>query len=150
MDSRKGRRSASLGPAVLIRGATSRSQGLRRLASAAARGRHTFVRVMRRHVALLLVASAAVLAAPAPAGAAVTRHEARAIARADARDFVSSRFRSNASYNLWGCRREARRWTCDLDASSEVGLSCSWTVWIVPVRAGGHAQGRSDVACARE
>jgi hypothetical protein len=107
---------------------------------------------MRRHLALLLATGAAALAlaAPQPADAAVSRHEARAIARADARDFVSSRFRSTATYNLWDCRRDRRGWTCDLDASSDVGLACAWRLWIVPVRGGGHAQARTDVNCARE
>jgi hypothetical protein len=102
-----------------------------------------------RRVALLLAAAAAALAFAAPASAAVDRPEARAIARADGRDFVSSRFRGDGTYTLFSCRRDARRWSCDLHATSEAGIYCSWELWIVPVRRGDHAQGRTLVDCQR-
>jgi hypothetical protein len=102
-----------------------------------------------RRAALLLATAAAALAFAAPAPAAVTRTDARAIARADGRDFVRTYFRTEGSYSLLGCRRDPGRWTCDLDATSEAGIYCSWRLWIAPVRGGSHAQGRTHVDCQR-
>jgi hypothetical protein len=102
-----------------------------------------------RRAALLLATAAAALALAAPASAAVSRADARAIARADGRDFAGTYFRADGTYSLLSCRRDSRRWTCDLDATSEAGIYCSWEVWIIPVRGAGHAKGRTGVDCQR-